>query len=255
MKGRKGKLAIAVAALAALVAISVPVSALAKDVNRDRIPDRWEKRYGLSLKVDQRKLDQDSDGLRNRAEWLNKMSPRDSDTDDDGTVDGQEVEDGIDPAHRPPLPYPSEDVGAVSGWDAATAKLEVTLTAGGTVSGDVNRFTKIRCPLPEGTEPPSDPADPTEFDDSRRRPPMGAPGHPATPAPSDGDETGGEHPNSGGRPGSGSRPGLGPSLRCTADDLAVGVPVRAIDVRYSSEGTVFTKVLLGEKPAGDPVTG
>ncbi|MFM8889813.1 MAG: hypothetical protein ACKOGM_07550 [Solirubrobacterales bacterium] len=255
MKGRKGKLAIAVAALATLVAVSVPVTALAKDVNRDRIPDRWEKRYGLSLKVDQRKFDQDLDGLRNRVEWLNKMSPRDRDTDDDGTVDGQEVEDGIGPVHRPPLPYPTEDVGAISAWDPTTEKLEVTLTAGGTVSGDVNHFTKIRCPLPEGTEPPSDPVDPADSDDSRVRPPMGAPGRPAAPAPDDQGTGGSEGSNSGGRPGSGSHPGLGPSLRCTIDDLAVGVPVRAIDVRYSTEGTVFTKVLLGEKPAGDPVTG
>ena len=255
MTVRKGKLAIAVAALATLVAVSVPTTALAKDVNRDRIPDRWEKRYGLSLKVDQRKFDQDSDGLRNRAEWLGKTSPRDSDTDDDGTLDGQEVEDGIGPVHRPPLPYPTEDVGAISGWDPATGKLEVTLATGGTVSGDVNHFTKIRCPLPEGTEPPAEPVDPPELDDSRRRPPMGAPvrpGAPTTAAQGNGESEGS---NSGGRPGSGNHPGLGPSLRCTADDLAVGVPVRAIDVRYSTEGSVFTKVLLGDKPAGEPVIG
>ena len=252
MKGRKGKLAIAVAALATVVAVSVPVTALAKDVNRDRIPDRWEKRYGLSLKVDQRKFDQDADGLRNRAEWLNKTSPRDSDTDDDGTTDRQEIEDGVGPAHRPPPAYPTDDVGAISGWDPATGKLEVTLATGGTVFGDVNHFTKIRCPLPEGTETPSEPVDPPEFDDLRLRPPMGVRGRPTSPVPTEG---GSQGSHSVGRPGAGNHPGLGPSLRCTVGDLAAGVPVRAIDVRYSTEGTVFTKVVLGEKQAGEPGIG
>ena len=55
------------------------------DHNHDRIPDRWEKRHDLSLKVKQHRRDQDSDGLKNRGEWRAKLDPRDDDTDDDGS--------------------------------------------------------------------------------------------------------------------------------------------------------------------------
>src|SRR5436190_19772010 len=57
--------------LAAMAAISV-----AKDRNGDKIPDRWEKRHHLSLKVDQARRDQDSDALRNRGEYEAGMDPQ-----------------------------------------------------------------------------------------------------------------------------------------------------------------------------------
>ena len=83
------------AALSVLMVAVVPASALASrgDRNRDRIPDRWEKRHGLSLKVDQRKRDQDRDGLRNLAEFRSGTSPRAVDTDKDGVDDTDEDRD------------------------------------------------------------------------------------------------------------------------------------------------------------------
>jgi hypothetical protein len=60
------------------------------DRNHDRIPDRWERANHLSLKVNQAKRDQDHDGLRNRGEFMAGDNPRDADTDNDGTDDGQE---------------------------------------------------------------------------------------------------------------------------------------------------------------------
>jgi hypothetical protein len=70
--------------------------AAAKDRNHDRIPDRWEKRYHLSLHKNQAKLDQDHDGLANRREFRASTSPRDPDSDNDGIEDGDEgdVDDG-----------------------------------------------------------------------------------------------------------------------------------------------------------------
>jgi hypothetical protein len=65
-------------------------SASAKDRNHDRIPDRWEKRHHLSLKLNQARKDQDRDGLKNRAEWKSRTSPRDDDSDNDGIEDGDE---------------------------------------------------------------------------------------------------------------------------------------------------------------------
>ena len=59
-----------IAGLAAVVlALLLPAAASAKDRNHDRIPDRWERNHGLSLKVNQAKLDQDRDQLKNRQEW------------------------------------------------------------------------------------------------------------------------------------------------------------------------------------------
>ena len=58
--------------------------ATAKDRNHDKIPDRWEKKHDLSLKVNQAKKDQDRDDLNNRGEYRSGSDPRDDDSDDDG---------------------------------------------------------------------------------------------------------------------------------------------------------------------------
>src|SRR3954469_20578516 len=84
------RLALALVAAAALVAVLLPGAALAKDRNHDQIPDRWEKRHHLSLHHNQARRDQDRDGLRNRAEWRAGFDPRDRDSDDDGIKDGNE---------------------------------------------------------------------------------------------------------------------------------------------------------------------
>jgi hypothetical protein len=80
-------------ALAGAATIVPAATASAKDINHDRIPDRWERAYHLSLKVDQAKRDQDHDGLKNRAEFLDHTSPRSTDSDHDGVPDGHEDAD------------------------------------------------------------------------------------------------------------------------------------------------------------------
>ncbi|MCB0871482.1 MAG: hypothetical protein KDB52_11670, partial [Solirubrobacterales bacterium] len=77
---RRERFGIFTAAVLALFVISLPGTASAKDSNKDRIPDRWERANKLTLKKDQRKLDQDRDGLRNRGEWLADTNPRDKDS-------------------------------------------------------------------------------------------------------------------------------------------------------------------------------
>jgi hypothetical protein len=69
-----------------------------RDRNHDGLPDRWERRHRLSLKVNQARRDQDGDGLGNRGEFGNGTDPRDPDTDGDGVGDGNEVGEGTDPA-------------------------------------------------------------------------------------------------------------------------------------------------------------
>jgi hypothetical protein len=101
--------------------------AAAHDRNGDRIPDRWEKRHHLSLKVKQATRDQDGDGLRNRGEWKAGFDPRDADSDDDGTDDGD------------------ENAGTIERFDAATGKLTIKLFGGDTISGLVTDDTDIEC--------------------------------------------------------------------------------------------------------------
>jgi hypothetical protein len=99
-------------ALAGAATIVPAASASAKDINHDRIPDRWERAYRLSLKVDQSKRDQDHDGLRNRAEWLDHTSPRSVDSDHDGLADSHEDadHDGVKNGEeqKPPAPHGDE---------------------------------------------------------------------------------------------------------------------------------------------------
>src|SRR5689334_14989295 len=73
----------------AIVALT-PSAALAKDRNHDGIPDRWEKRHGLSLDVNQATRDQDRDALGNKREFQAGLDPKDSDSDGDGVEDGDE---------------------------------------------------------------------------------------------------------------------------------------------------------------------
>lgn len=123
-KARRSWLALALGALALL---AMPSLAAAKDVNKDRIPDRWEKRHKLSLKVNQAKKDQDRDQLRNRAEFLAGTSPRDVDSDDDGTEDGD------------------EQAGTIESYDPETGRLVIDLFGDETIAGFVTDSTEIKC--------------------------------------------------------------------------------------------------------------
>jgi len=114
-----------VLALIGSLLFATSASAHARDANRDRIPDRWEKRHGLSLKVKQTRRDQDRDGFRNRAEWRARTDPRDPDTDDDGIEDAD------------------ENAGTVTAF--ANGDLTITLFAGGALTGKVTEDTEIEC--------------------------------------------------------------------------------------------------------------
>lgn len=113
--------------LGALALLAMPGLAAAKDRNHDRIPDRWEKRHKLSLKVKQTRRDQDGDHLRNRAEFLAGDDPRDSDSDDDGVIDG------------------NEQAGTIASFDTETGRLVIDLFGNDTVAGLVNDETEIKC--------------------------------------------------------------------------------------------------------------
>jgi hypothetical protein len=119
---------IALAALTVALFAAFAGNAAARDRNHDRIPDKWEKRHHLSLKVKQAGRDQDRDGLKNRAEFKAGMDPRDEDSDNDGTDDGD------------------ENAGTIDSFDATTGKLTIKLFSGDSISGLVDDSTEIKCP-------------------------------------------------------------------------------------------------------------
>jgi hypothetical protein len=118
-------LVIAIAAIAAAV-VAAPAQA-ARDRNHDRLPDRWERHHNLSLKQDQAKRDQDRDGLENLGEFKAGLDPRDADSDDDGTEDGD------------------EGAGTIASFDGSTHELTIDLFGGGKLTGTVTADTRIKC--------------------------------------------------------------------------------------------------------------
>jgi hypothetical protein len=121
--------------------------ASAADRNADRIPDRWERRYRLSLKVKQTRRDQDHDGLNNLGEFRSKTNPRDDDSDNDGVEDGDERDHGLnardDDSDGDGIEDGDENAGKVLTFEGG--RLTIELTNGETVSGLVNADTEIEC--------------------------------------------------------------------------------------------------------------
>src|SRR3954449_2718863 len=139
-KGRRARFGMTWFALAlgALALLAVPSLAAARDGNHDSIPDKWEKRHHLSLKVNQAHKNQDGDKLRNRAEFLAGDNPRDADSNDDGVMDGE------------------DNAGTIVSFDTGTGKLVIDLFGGETVSGLVSEETEIKCEDGSGASVSSD---------------------------------------------------------------------------------------------------
>jgi hypothetical protein len=239
------------AALGALALLALPSVAAAKDHNRDRIPDRWEKRHRLSLKVNQAARDQDRDHLSNRGEFQAGDNPRDRDSDDDGVVDGD------------------ENAGTIASFDAATGKLTITLYGGETVSGIVNDDTEIRCGHDchghEAGDDSSASASRHGEDEDNSGPSSGE-DHPMPPTPEGDDDVGDDNPGHG-VPGDDNGPNHdvnddGPrhqgddnAANCTAAALVVGAVVDEAELKLRNGVATFTEVELEQSDAASGTTG
>jgi len=199
----------------AVLALAIAGPAAAKDRNHDKIPDKWEKKYNLSLKVNQARKDQDKDGARNKAEFRAKTSPRSADTDDDGIEDGD------------------ENAGTIESFDATTGVLVIDLFNGDTVTGTVDADTEIDCGChgDTGDGDTGDTGDDDSSDDT---------GVLADEGPGDGDD---DHSGPGG-------PGGPSGSECTVDDLVAGATVHEAELKTTADGLVYTQVeLVDQNPA------
>jgi hypothetical protein len=207
-------------AVIAILALAIAGPAAAKDRNHDKIPDKWEKKYNLSLKTNQARKDQDKDGARNKAEFRAKTNPRSADTDEDGVEDGD------------------ENAGTIESFDATTGVLVIDLFGGDTVTGVVDADTEVKCGC-HGDTGDSDDGDTGDTDDDTS----------ARHDPGDGD---GDHSGPGG-PGDEdhSGPGHGGS-DCSVDDLIAGATVHEAELKTTADGLVYTQVeLVKDDPADD----
>ena len=214
----------AAAALGALALLALPGAAAAKDRNHDRIPDRWEKRHHLSTAVNQARRDQDSDHLRNRAEFLAGDNPRNADSDGDGIPDGE------------------ENAGKIASFDAASGKLTIDLFGGETITGLVNEGTEIECSN-SGSASASGSQQGQQGEDGSGDNQGEQSGS------DDGEEPGDDNGNDGEEPGDdngGDNPGPGnPGVLCTSADLTPGATVHEAELQLENGTATFEKVELG----------
>jgi hypothetical protein len=227
-------------ALAAIAVLALPSLAAAKhrDRNHDRIPDRWEKRHHLSLKVNQAGRDQDRDRLKNRAEFMAGDNPRKADSDGDGIPDGE------------------ENAGRILSFDPTTGKLAIGLFGGDTVSGLVTGATEIECHggtgastsdagLGDGESGEDGPGDqgPEAGDDDSD---SGESGDDDSGENEVGDDSSEEEPGDdhGGEAAPGSDPAGGEHGNCTTAAFVEGTVVREAELKLTGGSAVFEKVEL-----------
>jgi hypothetical protein len=229
-------------ATAGLLVAGLAGTAVAKDRNHDSIPDRWEKRFHLSLKVDQANRDQDRDKVDNANEFREHTNPRDRDTDNDGRKDGREDgdHDGLnnmneDASANDPVDPDTDDngiedgeevVGTIASFDGTT--LTIDLLNGGTVSGTVTADTRIRC----RTEDEQENENEIEDHHMAQKSDEGS----GDDGPGDDDEPGDDNEG----PGSENEGPGNAAENCTPADLTAGTMVHEAEL----EGDTFEKVDL-----------
>jgi hypothetical protein len=230
---RKSLKILLVAALGTMALLALPAlaSAKAKDRNHDRIPDRWEKRHHLSLKVNQAKRDQDRDHLRNRAEFMAGDNPRDRDSDNDGIPDGE------------------ENAGTITSFDTETGKLTIALFGGDSVSGLVTDETEIECAGNGGAATAShedgesnDGEEASDNEEAAEEESGDDHGEEADDEGEDGEEADdqeGDHSESG-------EHASGGGSECSTSDLVEGAVVKEAELQVSNGQAVFEKVELAE---------
>jgi hypothetical protein len=219
-------------------------AAVAKDRNHDAIPDRWEKKFHLSVKVNQANKDQDRDKVDNRNEFREGTNPRDKDSDNDGVKDGREDRDrdGLnnrneDASANDPVDQDTDDdgtddgeevVGTVASFDGTV--LTIDLLNGGSVSGRVTASSEIKCENEDEQETENEDDDLASASSEDE-----GPGSDDSADDESGDDGGGDE-----GPGDNEGPGGDDARLCTTADLVPGTMVHEAEL----EGDTFEEIEL-----------
>lgn len=229
MNGKRIGFLTTVVALAAML-LALPVAASARDRNDDNIPDRWERRHGLSLKVDQARKDQDRDQLRNRAEFRAHMDPRDDDSDNDGVDDGD------------------EGAGSIESYDPETGRLRINLFGGDVIAGWVTDETEVECDRGDDHGDEDGDGEGGDGGPGEGEGEDGVEGDEVDSLTRDGDELEGEEP---GDEESGDDEGEDEAdddsdeeSACSVDDLVAGAIVQEAHMHLSGDGVIFDEIEL-----------
>lgn len=239
MRSKARTFSVAAAGALALMLAAFGGTAVAKDRNHDQIPDKWEKRFHLSVKVDQSNRDQDRDKVDNLNEFQEGTNPRDRDSDNDGRPDGREDSDhdgldnrGEDESANLPDDRDTDNDGVRDGDENASriasfdgTTLVIDLAGGGQVSGTVDATTRIKC----------ENEDQHEADDNRGPGPNSGPGNASASRHGDDDNTENEPGDDHGDHQMGDD-----ERTCAAADLTPGTAVHEAEL----EGTTFEEVEL-----------
>jgi hypothetical protein len=231
---------VAAAGALALMLAAFGGTAVAKDRNHDHISDKWEKKFHLSLKVDQANRDQDRDRVDNLNEFQEGTNPRMRDTNHNGRPDGREDADhdglnnrGEDETANLPddrdtdndgVRDGEENAGLIASFDGTT--LTIDLAGGGQVSGAVDSTTEIKC----------ENEDEHEAGDNRGPGPNSGPGRASASRHGSDDQSGENEPGD----DHGGEMGDDDERVCTTADLTPGTAVHEAELN----GTVFHEVEL-----------
>jgi hypothetical protein len=193
------------------------------DVNHDGIPDWWERKFHLSLRVNQASRDQDRDGLTNLQEFKARLNPRSADSGGDGIPDGQ------------------KDAGTVASFGGG--QLTINLLAGGTVAGTVDASTEIECITPGAADQQDTQGDNSGSDTSS---PTSAPTARAA------DDGSGDSSSGSGDQGDQNEQGDGGS-NCDTTALTNGATIHEAELSATGAGLHFDKIVV-LLPAGTTTT-
>jgi hypothetical protein len=263
---RKIKLLLFGVVLAALLALPGAAIAKSHDRDHDKMPDKWERHHGLSTHRANAAGDPDKDGLKNRGEYRSHTNPRDADSDDDGTEDGDEDRDrdglgnrGEDDTGNDPTDRDTDDDGVIDGDEASgtivsftadpasagSGVLVVRLADDSTVTGNVNGTTRIECETEDEREDGFDHhGGRRERDgaDDNSGPGSGSDDGPDHDVNDDHGDDDGDRSNSG--PGSGREHDGDEDDACTVADLTAGTRVHEAELHGTGADAVFEEIEL-----------
>lgn len=144
---------------ALLLLLALPGVAAAADRDRDRLPDKWERKHHLSTKQNSSGGDPDRDRVDNRNEFRERTRPRDRDSDNDGRRDGAEDADrdklrnaAEDATGNDPIDPDTDNDGVTDGREHAgvivsflEGELTLNLANGRELRGWVTDETRVKC--------------------------------------------------------------------------------------------------------------